>query len=147
MKFDETDIRILKNLLVDGRLSSRQLAQKLGLSTVTVITRIKKLEQEKLITGYSVRLNHQLIGYELTAIIEITTEKGKMFEVKQNISEYENVCAVYDITGHTDILVIGKFKTRQEMSGFIKKLGKIPNIKNTETHLVLNTVKEDFRLI
>ena len=147
MKFDDTDIRILKNLLVDGRLSSRQLAQKLGLSTVTVITRIKKLEQEKLITGYSVRLNHQLIGYELTAIIEITTEKGKMFEVEQKISEYENVCAVYDITGDTDILVIGKFKTRQEMSEFIKKLGKIPNIKNTETHLVLNTIKEDFRLI
>ena len=147
MKFDDTDIRILKNLLVDGRLSSRQLAQKLGLSTVTVITRIKKLEQEKQITGYSVRLNHQLIGYELTAIIEITTEKGKMFEVEQKISEYENVCAVYDITGDTDILVIGKFKTRQEMSEFIKKLGKIPNIKNTETHLVLNTIKEDFRLI
>ena len=147
MKIDETDIKILKNLSANGRLSSRQLAHMLGLSTVTVITRIKKLEQEKLITGYSVRLNHQLIGYDLTAIIEIITEKGKMFEVEQAISEHENVCAVYDITGNTDILVIGKFKTRQEMSRFIKKLSTIANVKNTETHLVLNTVKEDFRLI
>ncbi|MCA9819512.1 MAG: AsnC family protein, partial [Nitrosarchaeum sp.] len=49
MNLDETDNKILKNLLVDARLSSRQLAYKLGLSTVTVITRIKKLEQQKLI--------------------------------------------------------------------------------------------------
>jgi DNA-binding Lrp family transcriptional regulator len=147
MNFDETDIKILKNLLVDARLSSRQLAYKLGLSTVTVITRIKKLEQRKVISGYSARLNHNLLGYDLTAIIEITTGKGKMLEVEENISEIGDVCAVYDITGHADILVIGKFKNRQELSDFVKELSAIPNVENTITHIVLNTIKEDFRLL
>ncbi|MCA9812200.1 MAG: Lrp/AsnC family transcriptional regulator [Nitrosarchaeum sp.] len=147
MNLDETDNKILKNLLVDARLSSRQLAYKLGLSTVTVITRIKKLEQQKLIAGYSARLNHHLLGYDLTAIIEVTTGGGKMLEIEEKISENENICAVYDITGHADILIIGKFKSRQEMSEFIKNISAIPNVENTETHLVLNTIKEDFRLI
>ena len=147
MDFDETDIRILKNLLVDARLSSRQLAYKLGLSTVTVISRIKKLEQRKIILGYSARLNHNLLGYDLSAIIEVTTGKGKMVEVEENIADNENVCAVYDITGHADILVIGKFKTREELSDFVKKLSTIPNVENTVTHIVLNTIKEDFRLL
>ena len=147
MDFDETDIRILKNLLVDARLSSRQLAYKLGLSTVTVISRIKKLEQRKIILGYSARLNHNLLGYDLSAIIEVTTGKGKMIEVEEKIADNENVCAVYDITGHADILVIGKFKTRKELSDFVKKLSTIPNVENTVTHIVLNTIKEDFRLL
>ncbi|GKS66912.1 hypothetical protein YTPLAS73_04590 [Nitrosarchaeum sp.] len=46
MEFDEIDTKIIKNLLVDARLSARQLAYKIGLSTVTVLSRIKKLEQK-----------------------------------------------------------------------------------------------------
>lgn len=147
MDFDETDTKILKNLLVDARLSARQLAYKLGLSTVTVLTRIKKLEQKKIITGYTARFDHQILGYDLTAIIEIKTAKGKMLEIENKIAENENVCAVYDITGPADILLIGKFKNRDELSRFVKSLSAIPNVENTETHIVLNTIKEDFRLL
>lgn len=147
MEFDETDTKILKNLLVDARLSARQLAYKLGLSTVTVLTRIKKLEQKKIITGYAARLDHQILGYDLVAIIEIKTTKGKMLEIEGKIAENENVCAVYDVTGQADILLICKFKNRDELSHFVKSLSAIPNVENTVTHIVLNTIKEDFRLI
>ncbi|MBS3923146.1 MAG: Lrp/AsnC family transcriptional regulator [Nitrosarchaeum sp.] len=147
MEFDEIDTKIIKNLLVDARLSARQLAYKIGLSTVTVLSRIKKLEQKKIITGYSARLNHQILGYDLTAIIEVKTTKGKMLEIENEIGENENVCAVYDITGQSDVLVISKFKSRDELSNFVKSLSTIPNVENTETHIVLNTIKEDFRLL
>ncbi|EGP93880.1 Lrp/AsnC family transcriptional regulator [Nitrosarchaeum koreense] len=146
MEFDETDTKIIKNLLVDARLSARQLAHKIGLSTVTVLSRIKKLEQKKIITGYTARLDHQILGYDLTAIIEVKTTKGKMLEIESKIAENENVCAVYDVTGPADILVISKFKNRNELSKFVKSLSTIANVENTETHIVLNSVKEDFRL-
>lgn len=146
MEFDEIDTKILKNLLVDARLSARQLAYKLGLSTVTVLTRIKKLEQKKIIKGYTTNLDHQILGYDITAIVEVTTTKGKMLEIEDKIAENQNVCAVYDITGHADVLVIGKFKNRDELSHFVKNLSTIPNVENTNTHIVLNTIKEDFRL-
>lgn len=146
MEFDETDTKIIKNLLVDARLSARQLAHKIGLSTVTVLSRIKKLEQRKIITGYTARLDHQILGYDLTAIIEVKTTKGKMLEIESKIAENENVCAVYDVTGPADILVISKFKNRDELSKFVKSLSTIANVENTETHIVLNSVKEDFRL-
>ena len=146
MEFDEIDTKIIKNLLVDARLSARQLAYKIGLSTVTVLSRIKKLEQKKIITGYTARLDHQILGYDLTAIIEVKTTKGKMLEIESKIAENENVCAVYDITGPSDVLVISKFKNRDELSKFVKSLSAIPNVENTETHIVLNSIKEDFRL-
>jgi len=143
---DEIDEKILKNLLVDARLSARQLSLKLGLSTVTVLSRIKKLEKEKIIKGYTSVLNHEKLGYDLTAVIEIIAKKDKLVQVEDELSGIENVCAVYDVTGNTDTLIIAKFKGRKDLSKFIKNLSAISNVESTITHVVLNTVKEDFRL-
>ncbi len=143
---DEIDEKILKNLLVDARLSARQLSLKLGLSTVTVLSRIKKLEKEKIIKGYTSILNHEKLGYDLTAVIEIIAKKDKLVQVEDELSGIENVCAVYDVTGNTDTLIIAKFKGRKDLSKFIKNLSAISNVESTITHVVLNTVKEDFRL-
>ena len=143
---DEIDEKIIKNLLVDARLSARQLSLKLGMSTVTVLSRIKKLEKQKIIKGYSARLDDEQLGYHLTAIIEVVAKKDKLVQVEEKLSGIENVCAVYDITGSTDTLIIAKFKGRSDLSSFVKNLSSIPNVENTITHVVLNTVKEDFRL-
>ena len=146
MNLDQTDERILKNLMVDARLSARQLGIKLGISTVTILSRIKKLEKEKIIRGYTALIDHEKLGYNLTAIIEIIAKKNKIIDIEVELSKIENVCGVYDITGNTDTLIIAKFKSRSELSEFVKGLSSIPNIENTVTHLVLNTAKEDFRL-
>ena len=147
MDLDKTDTKILKHLLVDARQSSRQLAHKLGISTVTIISRLRKLEEKKIIQGYSARLEHEILGYDITAMIEVTTANGKMIEIENKIATNEDICAVYDITGHADILVIGKFKSRNSLSDFVKKLSATLNVENTVTHIVLNTIKEDFRLL
>jgi Lrp/AsnC family transcriptional regulator for asnA, asnC and gidA len=146
MNLDKTDEKILKNLMVDARLSARQLALKLGMSTVTVLSRIKKLEKEKIIKGYTALIDHEKLGYNLTAIIEIIAKKDKILDIEVELSKIDNVCGVYDITGNTDTLVIAKFKSRSELSEFVKGLASIQNIENTITHVVLNTAKEDFRL-
>ena len=143
---DDNDKKILRNLLFDARLSARQLALKLGMSTVTILSRIKKLENQKIIKSYTALLDHEKLGYDLTAIIEIIAKKDKIIEVEETLSKIEIVCAVYDVTGSTDTLLIAKFKERSELSKFVKNLSTIPNVENTITHLVLNTVKEDFRI-
>lgn len=147
MKIDDKDLKILKVLLVDARQSARQLSHRLGVSTVTMISRLKKLEENKIIEGYSARLNHELLGYDITAVIEIKTTQGKMLEVENEIAKEDNVVSVYDITGDADTVVIAKFKDRKSLSNFVKKLSAIPNVENTVTHIVLNTIKEDNRLI
>lgn len=146
MDLDETDKKILRNLLVDARQSARQLALNLGMSTVTVLSRIKKMEKEKIIHGYTAIIDHEKIGYTLTAIIEIMAKNDKIVDIEKELSKFENVCGVYDITGSTDTIIIAKFKERNELSKFVKGLASIPNVENTITHVVLNTAKEDFRL-
>lgn len=145
--YDKRDELIMKNLVMNAKLSARQLSLAMGISTVTVLTRVKRLEQEKIIKGYSAVLDHEKVGYGLTAVIEVVAKKDKIIEIEEEIAQYENVCAVYDVTGSTDMIVIAKFKSRPDLSKFVKDLGIIPHVSNTITHIVLNTTKEDFRLV
>lgn len=146
MGLDGTDKKILENLLADARLSARQIGLKLGLSTVTVISRMKRLEKEKIIREYSATIDHEKLGYAITAIIEVIAKKSKIMDIESELSRIENVCGVYDVTGNTDTMIIAKFRDRNELSGFVKKLSTMSNVENTITHIVLNTTKEDFRL-
>jgi DNA-binding Lrp family transcriptional regulator len=147
MTLNETDRKILKNLLEDARFSSRQIAKKIGVSVGTVLSRIKKMKEKGLIKGYSVMLDQEKLGYQLTVLTEITVSKGKLVEMEKEIAKNPNVCGVYDITGLTDAVIIAKFKNREELGGFTKHLLSLPYLERTNTHVVLTTVKENFRLL
>jgi DNA-binding Lrp family transcriptional regulator len=128
-------------------MSYRKIADEIGVSPPTVLSRVQKLERDKIIKSYSIVLNHEKLGYDLTSIIEVTAVKGKITEVEKHISKFSNVCAVYDITGLTDMIIVAKFKNRAELSNFVKKDLSLPYIDRTNTHVVLITVKEDFGFI
>jgi len=145
-RLDETDVKIVKALTLDARLSSRQIAKQCGVSIGTVLSRMKKLEKEGIIKGYSALLDHEKIGYELTVISEITVSKGRLLEMENEIARLPNVCCVYDITGLIDAIIVAKFKTREELSKFTKRLLALPYVERTNTHVVLTTIKEDFRI-
>jgi DNA-binding Lrp family transcriptional regulator len=147
MELNETDKKILQGLLDDARFSSRQIAKNVGVSVGTVLSRIKKMEAEGLIKGYSVILNHEKLGYELTVVTEITVSKGRLVEMEKEIAKIPNVCSVYDVTGLTDAIIVAKFRNREELGQFTKRLLALPYLERTNTHVVLTTVKEDFRLI
>jgi DNA-binding Lrp family transcriptional regulator len=142
---DETDTKILHQILSDGRSSYRKIAEQIGVSPPTVLNRIQKLERSHVIKSYSAILDHEKLGYDLTAIIELTAVKGKITEVEKHISKFANVCAVYDITGLTDMIIVAKFRNRRELSDFVKKDLSLPYVERTNSRMVLVTVKEDFR--
>jgi len=147
MELNETDTKILQGLLEDARFSSRQIAKKVGVSVGTVLARIKKMEREGIIKSYAALLDHEKLGYQLTVVTEITVSKGRLVETEKEIAKIPNVCSVYDVTGLTDAVLIAKFKGREELGQFTKRLLALPYIERTNTHVVLSTVKEDFRLL
>lgn len=142
---DDTDVRILKRLLHDARMSYRKVAEEIGVSPPTVLARVDKLEKKGIIKSYSAMLDHEKLGYDLTAIIDITATKGKIFDLEKQIAKFPNVCAVYDTTGLTDMTIVAKFRSRAELSDFVKRDLSLPYVERTNTHVVLVTVKEDFR--
>jgi DNA-binding Lrp family transcriptional regulator len=143
---DDIDRRLLGELLKDSKRSYRELAKAIGVSAATVINHVQRLESGGVIKDYSVRLDHERLGYELTVVTEIIVSKGKLLETDEEIAKIPHVCAVYDITGETDAMVVAKFKSRSNLSDFTKKLLSMPYVERTNTHVVLTTVKEDFRM-
>lgn len=146
MDIDQLDLRILRHLLTGGRSSYRQLAASLGVSTTTVAGRVAKLEGRRAIRGYAALVDFEAMGYAITAVTEIFVSKGKLLEMEKQIAKLPGVCAVYDVTGEVDGVVIAKFRDREELSKFTKGLLAMAFVERTNTHLVLTTVKEDFRL-
>jgi len=147
LTIDETDRKILSELLRDCRRSYRAIARKAGTSVGTVLNRIRRMEKSGTIKAYAAILDHEKLDYQLTVIAEITVSKGKLLEMEEAISKLPNTCAVYDVTGLTDAVVIAKFHSRGELSKFTKSLLAMPFVNRTNTHVVLTTVKEDFRLL
>jgi DNA-binding Lrp family transcriptional regulator len=145
LNIDARDKRILEELLKDGRQSFREIAKKTDVSVVTVGHRIKRMESEGIISGYSALVNQEKIGFEITTISEVTVSKGRLLEVQREIAKMGSVCAVYDVTGVEDSIVISKFRNREELSTFTKALLALPHVERTNTHVVLNTCKEDLR--
>lgn len=142
---DEIDMAIIKELVKNGRASYRSIARKLKLSVATVASRIAALEKEGIIKGYTALIDYEKIGYEITAIIELTISHGKLIEVQKEVAKSSNVSSVYDITGESDSIIIGRFRDRKELNDFVKWLLSIPHVERTLTHLVLSIVKEDIR--
>ena len=147
MTLKDKDIELLRILNKNGKASQRELSTSTGTALGTVNSHIKNLEKEKIIKGYYAELNAEKVGYNLTAIINLRISKGKIMDLQDSISKHPQVFGVYDVTGEWDSLILARFKNRQEMDSFIKTTLSQKNVERSNTSLVLNTVKEEPRVI
>lgn len=138
---DKTDQRILLELRQNCRRSYRELAASTGMSPAALIERIKRLENEGVITGYSANFDYLKLGFEFMAIVQISMS-GDLLKIQQKISRLGGVAAVYDTTGQYDAIAILMCKSRNELSGLVKKILGVPGVEKTNTNVVLNTVKK-----
>lgn len=139
-------MQILALLQEDSRLSFNKIAGRLGVSVGTAYNRLKNLEAAGIVKGYTVLLDSNKLGYDLTAIILIQVEGGHLEEVETQIAKSTDVIAVYDITGEYDAALVTKFKDRSMLNDFVKRLLFSPHVKRTVTNVALNVVKEDYQV-
>ena len=139
---DETDRKIIEVLCDDARTSLRKISEKIGVSLGAVSNRVKKLEKNGIIKGYTVLLDTDKIGWELTVVIGMRIQKGRLIEIQEKIAQDSRVHGVYDVTGDFDSMVIARAKNRKDLDDLSKNVLSIDGVERSITHLVLNTVKE-----
>lgn len=142
MNLDRTDQRLLQALQDNARTSQRQLAKLLGVAQGTVTNRLKRLEDEGVITGYSANVSPASLGWSMTIMAGLRIMKGRMIDVQQRISADPRVFAVYDVTGDWDSIVLARVKDRQDLDNLTKTVFTLEGVTRSYTHVVLNTVKE-----
>ncbi|MCA1811268.1 MAG: Lrp/AsnC family transcriptional regulator [Halobacteriales archaeon] len=139
---DASDLVLLRALLADGRASHRDLAERTGLSLATVNRRVRQMEADGTIAGYTVLADAGRVGWGLTAVIGLRIDKGHVRAVHEEISGDPRIFGVYDITGEWDGLVLVRLRDREDLDDLVKTTLSLPHIQRTNTMVVLKTVLE-----
>jgi Lrp/AsnC family transcriptional regulator, leucine-responsive regulatory protein len=142
---DDVGTRILEALQTDGRLSYSELGRRIGVSTPTVIERVRKLEDAGIIQGFTVKLDLEKLGYSTMAIVEVKTNPTsypKVLEFAQGIREIREC---YFVTGDSSFVARVVMRDIADLQGLIQRFGMFGA---TRTSVVLSKpiIKETFDL-
>ena len=143
MAYENLDSKLINALLGDGRASLRSLTEDLDVSVTTVSNYISDLEEQGVIEGYTPIVDYDALGYDVTAIIQLQVEGHALPEITESLREHRQMISVYEVTGDYDVIAIGKFEDTDGMNEGIKSLITDPEIKASNTSVVLNAVAEN----
>jgi Lrp/AsnC family transcriptional regulator, leucine-responsive regulatory protein len=150
MKLDRFDAKILDALQRDGRLSVVDLAELIGLSPTPCARRIKALESDGAIEGYAAVLNPARVGLAVLAIVQVkltehTDETVARFE--REIERMDEVTKCLAMTGSYDFILEVYGKDLEALSNVVlKKLIRVPNVRDLQSSVVLQTIKRTARI-
>ncbi|WP_306053581.1 HTH-type transcriptional regulator Lrp [Natronococcus wangiae] len=143
MTYENLDAKLVNALLGDGRASLRSLAEELDVSVTTVSNHLSDLEKDGVIDGYTPRVDYDAVGYDVTAVIQLQVEGNALPDITETLREHHQMTSVYEVTGDYDVIAIGKFRDTDGMNDQIKQLLTDPDIKASNTSVVLNAVSEN----
>lgn len=147
MSLDATDKKIVNMLLLNGRVSYTDIAKAVNMKPPSVIDRIKKLESEGIIKGYTANIDYQKLGYDITAFIGLTAENtdnvGELEGALHSIDD--SIVSCYHVTGDFTFIVHLITENTTTLADIIKKLRAVEGITKTNTILIFSTMFEHRR--
>jgi DNA-binding Lrp family transcriptional regulator len=138
---DETDHQLLSLLRQDARLSVAALAARLGVSRGTVTNRIRRLEDDNVIVGYTVRLRPDVQRNEITAWMSIAVEGNQSRAVIASLLGEPGVATLHDTNGRWDLLAELRAENLQALAKVLERIRLLKGISNTETSIHLETYR------
>lgn len=140
-KMDELSLKLLSLLKADGRMSVTALSQALGVSRLTVDNRIKRLEAEDIISGYTVLLGTEEFKHKINGWIMINVAANKEERAIKLILRMVEISRLHTTNGKWDLAAEIQTSTLEEFDKAVSELRKIDGIEATETNLLLSRRK------
>jgi Lrp/AsnC family leucine-responsive transcriptional regulator len=147
---DRTDRRILECLQADGRISNVQLARKVNLTPTPCIERVKRLERQGYIRGYTALLDPELVNASLLVFIEIDLSHNSPDAFRRFRDEARLLPEIMDchlVSGNFDYLIkarVSDMKAYRELLG--DKILSLPEVVGSRSYVVMEEVKETLTL-
>ena len=143
---DGIDRNILKALQRDGRLSQLELADEIGLSPTPCARRVKKLEAEGYILGYTALIDEEKLGFGFSIFVSVRLDKQvdeRLVTFEESVARYQEVVDCWLMTGGFDYLLRIAVSDLHEFERFLtRKLTKIEGVASIESSIPLRRVKE-----
>lgn len=145
MELDATDLRILRVLQDNAKITNIELAQKINLSPSPTLARVKNLEQNKVISRYVGLVDPAALGLKMNVFIRVSLDRQEsavLDRFEREVSRFGEVMEVYLMTGDEDYLLRIVVPDIQALEHFIlHHLTKIPGIKQIRSSFALKQVK------
>ena len=138
---DETDHQLIALLRQNARLSVAALAARLGVSRGTVTNRMRRLEDDSVIVGYTVRLRPDVPQSEIKAWMSIAVEGNQTSSVIASLLGEPGVATLHDTNGRWDLLAELRAENLQDLAKVLERIRLLKGISNTETSIHLETYR------
>lgn len=145
-KLDKIDLKILRILQDNSKITNLDLSKKIGLSPAPTLERVKKLEQSGVIGSYHAQVSPQAIGLNVKTFVLVSLawqKENALNHFLEKIKEIEEITECYIITGEADFLikiVCKDIPTYEQL--LFKTLSQIEEIERLKTLMTLSTVKD-----
>jgi len=144
-QFDDLDRKILKALQRDGRISNVDLAQQISLSPAATYERVRRLQNEGVITGYAARLDPSKLNRGLLIFVQITldhTNEHVFEEFARMVRIVPDILECHMVAGGFDYLIKARVRDMKAYRNFLgRTLSQLPGIRQTHTYTVMEEVK------
>jgi Lrp/AsnC family leucine-responsive transcriptional regulator len=136
---DPTDRRIVAALLEDGRTTLKALAEVTGLSVSAVQARVRRLEAERVITGYSANVDPEALGLPLAALIAITPlDPDHEYDIPERLAALSEIESCHSVAGEDSFMLFVRVATPTALEELIREIRRRTNT-STRTTVVLQT--------
>ncbi len=136
-----SNIELLKLLRKNARMSFVDIAEKLGVTEAAVRKKVRKLESEGIIKGYTIFADPKKLGYEIDALIGLDTLPEKLMSIIRKLQKMDEVLSLYASSGDHMIMMECWFKNHGELDKFIQKLEKMPGVTKVCPATLLEKIK------
>ncbi len=140
---DDMDHKLLSLLRQNARATVAELATKLRVSRGTVTNRIRRLEKDAVIVGYTVRLRPDVRHNDIRAWMSIGVDGNQTRAVISRLLGEPGVASLHDTNGRWDLLAELRAETLQGMAKVLERIRLVKGISNTETSIHLETFRGD----
>jgi DNA-binding Lrp family transcriptional regulator len=141
---DRTDLKILQLLADDGRISWREIAERIGLSLTPTLRRIRRLESEGYVVGYTARFDERRLGGHMSVYVSVTLERQTeetLNAFESRIAQVPEVMSCFLMTGDADYLlrvVVADIESYQQF--LLKTLTRIPGVAHIQSSFTVKPV-------
>ncbi|HCW92827.1 Lrp/AsnC family transcriptional regulator [Flexistipes sinusarabici] len=141
-QIDDVDVQILNMLIDNGRMSYADIAKKVGMKSPSVIERIKRLESEGILKGYTAEISYKKLGYDIVAFIGVSVDNAQhIADFEDNMQHFhDDIVECHHVTGDFTMLLKVVTKNTSTLSELIKKIRNIPGVQKTNTILVFSSL-------
>lgn len=141
---DQIDMKILRSLRNNARLTASSIGEEINLSVSAVIERIKKLESNGIIKGYTIDIDQSKLGNNMVALMEVSLKHPDYYdEFVALVNSDSNILSCYYQTGEFDFVLHIVTDSTDGLERVYKEIKGFEGVSKTETHFVLKTVKEE----